>query len=71
MVLAVSSMLSACLSWDKTDYASNDKDQYLTSKNGKMLVVPPPLTSSNVSDFYILPDQNQNAKIDIAPPYAN
>ncbi|MDF1757399.1 MAG: hypothetical protein P1U74_03790 [Legionellaceae bacterium] len=63
--------LASCLSWEQTDYASNDKDQYLTSKSGPALVVPPPLTTVNISDFYILPNQNENAKVSINPPPAN
>ena len=62
--------ISGCVSIERSDYESNDKDQFLASKNGTILVVPKSLTNSNVSDFYILPDQTQNAKIDIMPPFA-
>jgi uncharacterized lipoprotein len=68
VLLASSCMLSACLEWEPTDYASNDKKQFLKSKNGAAPVVPKPLTSSNISDFYNLPDQNQNAKVSVDPP---
>lgn len=71
VLLFIISMLSSCFFWEPTDYASNDKDQYLTSKNGPNLVVPQPLSSSNISDFYTLPDQNQNAKVSVEPPFAN
>ena len=56
--------LSACSS----RYASNGESQYLKSKNGQRLEVPPPLTSTNLSDFYDLPPQNQDAQVSIAPP---
>lgn len=69
--LSFCTLLSGCLiDWQPTDFASSDKDGYLTSKNGKDLLVPPPLTSSNLSDFYVLPDQTQNPKVGIEPPAA-
>ena len=40
----------------------------MTSRNGLLLVVPPPLTRSNIGDFYDLPVQNQNVRVRIAPP---
>ncbi|MFJ1269756.1 hypothetical protein ACD661_14420 [Legionella lytica] len=49
-------------------YSSNGENLYLKSRNGVNLVVPPPLTKENISDFYNLPPQNQDAKISIAPP---
>lgn len=63
-------LLGGCLldDWQPTDFASSDKDKYLASKNGKDLLVPPPLTNSNLSDFYVLPEQKQNAKVGIEPP---
>lgn len=48
-------------------YASNGEQLYLQSKNGPGVVVPPPLTSSNISHFYDLPQQTQNAKVSIVP----
>jgi uncharacterized lipoprotein len=66
--LVIGYMLTACLSWSKTDYPSNNQDQYLKSTNGATIVVPKPLTNSNLSDFYILPDQKQNAKASVLPP---
>ncbi|MFI4919316.1 MAG: hypothetical protein ACHP65_07150 [Legionellales bacterium] len=56
--------LSACSS----HYASNGETVYLQSRNGAKLEVPPPLTSSNISYFYDLPPQNQDARVSIAPP---
>lgn len=55
--------LSAC-----SRYSSNGEGLYLQSRNGVQLEVPPPLTSSNISHFYDLPPQNQNARVSIAPP---
>ncbi|MGQ3890364.1 hypothetical protein [Legionella sp. CNM-4043-24] len=57
-------LLSSCAS----RYASNGEQLYLGSRNGQQLVVPPPLTSSNISHFYDLPQQNANAVVNIAPP---
>lgn len=56
-------LLTAC-----SQYASNGEQLYLRSKNGTIVVVPPPLTDSNISHFYDLPPQNQNAQVSIAPP---
>jgi uncharacterized lipoprotein len=49
-------------------YSSNGESLYLKSRNGVHLVVPPPLTKENISDFYNLPPQNQDAQVSIAPP---
>lgn len=57
-------LLSAC----GGRYASNGENLYLKSRNGEKLEVPPPLTRANISDFYNLPPQNQDARVSIAPP---
>lgn len=57
-------LLTAC----NTRYSSNGETLYLQSRNGEKLVVPPPLTSSNLSNFYDLPPQNEPARVSIAPP---
>lgn len=49
-------------------YATNSTQQYMQSKNGPNLVVPPSLTKDNLSDFYNLPSQNKNAQVSIVPP---
>lgn len=49
-------------------YSSNGESLYLQSRNGQKVEVPPPLTSSNLSSFYDLPEQTQNAKVSIEPP---
>lgn len=59
-------LLAAC-----SQFASNGDKQYLQSKNGVGVVVPPPLTDSNISHFYDLPAQNQNPLVGIAPPTAS
>lgn len=51
-----------------TPFASNDKDQYLESKNAPDLVVSPPLTKSNLSGFYNLPPAPEHPEIKILPP---
>ncbi|MFI4963579.1 MAG: hypothetical protein ACHP6H_06970, partial [Legionellales bacterium] len=50
--------LSAC----STRYSSIGEDQYLQSRNGVNLDVPPPLTRDNISHFYDLPSQNTDAR---------
>lgn len=57
-------VLPACSS----KYASNGENLYLNSKNGTKIVVPPPLTSANISGFYDLPPQTQDARVSIVPP---
>ena len=49
-------------------YASNNKDQYLESENGKKLVVNSPLTQSNLSGFYDLPPAPAHPKVSVKPP---
>lgn len=49
-------------------YSSNGENLYLQSRNGVHLDVPPPLTNSNISYFYDLPAQNQDARVSIEPP---
>ncbi|KTD18398.1 hypothetical protein [Legionella jordanis] len=56
-------LLTAC-----SNYASNGESLYLKSRNGAAVAVPPPLTDSNISHFYDLPQSNQNARVSIAPP---
>jgi uncharacterized lipoprotein len=63
-IVVVSLFLSAC----SAQYTSNGEQQYLKSRNGVSLVVPPPLTSANMSHFYDLPAQNQDAQVSIEPP---
>ena len=65
LVIAVISLLvSACTA----QYTSNGEQKYMSSRNGVTLVVPPPLTSANISHFYDLPPQNQNAAVSTKPP---
>ena len=49
-------------------YSSNGENVYLQSHNGQKIEVHSPLTSSNISNFYDLPEQTQNAKVSIEPP---
>ena len=57
-------LLTAC----SAQYTSNGEQQYLSSRNGAVLIVPQPLTSSNISHFYDLPPQTQDATVSIVPP---
>lgn len=63
-VLGAVLLLSSCTG----QYASTGEQLYLKSHNGPRLQVPPPLTRDNISDFYNLPPQTQNARVDIVPP---
>lgn len=56
-------VLSGC-----SNYSSNGEYLYLQSRNGQKVEVPPPLTNTNISTFYDLPEQTQNAKVSIQPP---
>ncbi|KTD66161.1 hypothetical protein [Legionella spiritensis] len=47
---------------------NGDDQRYLKSRNGPGVVVPPPLTDSNISHFYDLPRQDKKAGENIAPP---
>lgn len=49
-------------------YTSNAEEQYLQSRNGVDLVVPPPLSSTNISEFYRLPQATKNTRVSIIPP---
>lgn len=62
-VVIMAVILSAC-----SRYASNGEHLYLGSRNGQPIIVPPPLTSGNISHLYDLPPQNQNATVSIVPP---
>ena len=57
-------LLSAC----SAQYTTNGEQNYLSSRNGSGVIVPPPLTSSNISHFYDLPSQDQHATVSIVPP---
>jgi len=61
-------LVICCLSSCSVKYTTNDKQQYLESKNGPLLVVPEPLTRSNISGFYDLPTPEGNKKVSIVPP---
>jgi hypothetical protein len=63
-VLAGLFILSGCTS----QYATNDESRVFKSHNGPGLVVPKPLTTANISYFYNLPPQEQDAHVSIAPP---
>lgn len=49
-------------------YSSNGENLYLQSRNGQKVAVPPPLTSANISNFYDLPEQTQDPRVNIEPP---
>jgi uncharacterized lipoprotein len=64
VIVVVSGLLVAC----SAQYTTNGEQKYLESRNGERLVVPSPLSRANISDFYDLPAQTQNAKASIIPP---
>jgi hypothetical protein len=49
-------------------YATNDKQQYLSSRNGALLVIRPPLTNDNISNFYDLPNPERVERVNLKPP---
>ncbi|MDP3267781.1 MAG: hypothetical protein Q8M40_01905 [Legionella sp.] len=57
-------VLSAC----SARYSSNGENLYLQSHNGAKVTVPPPLTNANINNFYDLPPQTKDARVNIAPP---
>ncbi|KTD57258.1 hypothetical protein [Legionella shakespearei] len=63
-VVLVALALSSC----NSRYSSGGEHVYLQSRNGVDLDVPKPLTRANISNFYNLPPQNQDARVSIAPP---
>lgn len=57
-------ILSSC-----SHYATNGEKLYLQSKNGPGVQVPTPLTDSNISPFYNLPNPSGPiARVSIQPP---
>ena len=61
--------LAGCELLPSAEFASNDKYEYLHSKNGNSMVIEKPLTNANISDFYVLPENTkQPAKVSIKPP---
>ena len=57
-------LLTSCVD----QYDSNGEQQYMSSRNGRIVKVNPPLSSANISDFYDLPEQDNNAKVSTMPP---
>ncbi|TAL62551.1 MAG: hypothetical protein EPN84_06300 [Legionella sp.] len=49
-------------------YSSSGEQKYMQSRNGAKVQVPYPLTTDNMSNFYDLPPQNQDPRVNIAPP---
>lgn len=64
VIVALSSIIAGCASY----YTSNGEKKYMKSHNGSRLVVPPPLTGGNLSEFYELPTQTQDPKVNIEAP---
>ena len=59
MLMGFSVLLTAC----SAQYTTNGEQKYLQSHNGAKLVISPPLTAANISNFYDLPLQNQDARV--------
>lgn len=68
VIIFALSGLTACRLLPNAEFDSNNKSQYLHSRNGANLVISPPLSDQNISDFYQLPTQNKPAKISISAP---
>jgi uncharacterized lipoprotein len=60
----VALLLAAC----SQQYTGIGENRYLQGRNGVNLVVPPPLTETNISHFYDLPKQNLSEPVSIVPP---
>jgi len=65
--LVLSCMVVVCVACT-AHYSTSSKLEYLKSRNGPELQVSPPLTKDNLSQFYSLPPQEQNAQIGVEPP---
>ncbi|MCA0403959.1 MAG: hypothetical protein LCH30_09210 [Proteobacteria bacterium] len=59
----VAFLLASC-----SQYSTTGDKLYMQSRNGPDVNVPRPLTDSNISHFYDLPQQNKNPAISIEPP---
>lgn len=63
MIFILSISISGCFQ------GSNGEFQYLESKNGPALTVPPPLAANNINHFYDLPtQQSKNIQMNNVPP---
>lgn len=63
LVVGVLSLVACSSRFD-----NSGEQRYLSSRNGAQLVVPPALTTTNISYFYTLPAQTQQARVAIEPP---
>lgn len=69
VLTGASLLLGSCSHWFGNDsYFHNTNSAYLTSTNGRDIVVPPPLTRQYITNFYHVPEQTKNAEISIKPP---
>lgn len=57
-----------CSMMQNAGFSSNQKNEYLENRNGPDLVIEKPLNNNNISEFYRLPNQPQNARVSIKPP---
>lgn len=64
LMMGLALLLTAC----SAQYTSNGEQHYVQSHNGVGIVVTPPLSTANISHFYDLPSQSQDAKVSIVPP---
>lgn len=69
-VVYTSVMMSAliALATGCTGQYSKAENDYLGSENGKTIVVPAPLSKENINNHYVLPRQDKNPQVSIAPP---
>jgi len=60
--------LTACShGFGNDSFLNNDESAYLTSSNGRQLIVSEPLTRAYLTRLYQLPNQTRNPQINIAP----
>ncbi len=60
--------LSSCSLFGEESYYHEQQVAYSKAKDGPGLVVPPPLTSSKLSDTYVIPPAPKNPPSIEAPP---
>lgn len=66
LMFLATGLLISCSS--ATYYTTNGEKHYLESRNATNIVVPAPLSKNNISDFYNLPTQTQDAHVNVTPP---
>lgn len=64
LMIVVCFSLAGCSS----PYSTSGEQMYLKARNGENLVISPPLSQSQLSQFYDLPSVDTDPRVNIAPP---